>query len=218
MNGSTNGTLTNDPDSKEILILNAINLYVNDVLGSIIFTLGVLFNILSFIYFQLSQSFRDTSMRYYLSVLSITDSLRLSEWFFLFLLNKKIIFLNKPICSSFLYTTMTSGNISVWLLVFLSIERFVILRFPFKGIKHWQAIFSPEYWIWPSEPDIQPKKKLHIGSGSWVTPRPKTKINLGLESKHKLILIKMYRNQQTFKIVDTQKFADFFLRILKKIF
>ena len=136
MNGSTNGTLTNDPDSKEILILNAINLYVNDVLGSIIFTLGVLFNILSFIYFQLSQSFRDTSMRYYLSVLSITDSLRLSEWFFLFLLNKKVIFLNKPICSSFLYTTMTSGNISVWLLVFLSIERFVILRFPFKGIKH----------------------------------------------------------------------------------
>ena len=136
MNGSTNGTLTNDPDSKEILILNAINLYVNDVLGSVIFTLGVLFNILSFIYFQLSQSFRDTSMRYYLSVLSITDSLRLSEWFFLFLLNKKVIFLNKPICSSFLYTTMTSGNISVWLLVFLSIERFVILRFPFKGIKH----------------------------------------------------------------------------------
>ena len=136
MNGSTNGTLTNDPDSKEILILNAINLYVNDVLGSIIFTLGVLFNILSFIYFQLSQSFRDTSMRYYLSVLSITDSLRLSEWFFLFLLTKKVIFLNKPICSSFLYTTMTSGNISVWLLVFLSIERFVILRFPFKGIKH----------------------------------------------------------------------------------
>jgi hypothetical protein len=30
-----------------------------------------------------------------------------------------------------------------------------------------------------------PKKKLYIGSGSWVTPRPKpeTKINLGLDSE-----------------------------------
>lgn len=132
MNGSASTNDTSD-DSHEIIILHTINLYVNDLLGSIIFIMGIVLNLLSFIYFQLSRSFRDTSMRYYLSVLSITDSLRLSEWFCLFLMNKKIIFLNNTLCRTFLYTHITSGNISVWLLVVLSIERFVILRFPFKG-------------------------------------------------------------------------------------
>ena len=33
--------------------------------------------------------------------------------------------------------------------------------------------------------DIQPKQKLYIGSGSWLTsrPKPKTKIDLGLDSE-----------------------------------
>lgn len=129
-NGSSN--LSNS-DLHEKYILNIVNLYVNDLLGSIIFVIGILFNLLSFTYFQLSRSFHDTSMRHYLSVLSITDTLRLSEWFFLFLLNKKVIFMNQFMCRSFLYIHITSGNISVWLLVFLSIERYIILRFPFKG-------------------------------------------------------------------------------------
>ena len=122
-----------DKEKNEREILAFINFYINDGIGSIIFFTGIIFNLLSFIYFQLSRSFKNTSMRYYLSVLSITDSLRLSEWFFLFLLNKKIIFLNKRMCSAFLYIHITSGNISVWLLVFLSIERYIILQFPFKG-------------------------------------------------------------------------------------
>ena len=135
MNNSDNisNIITNGSYENEVFILDIVNFYVNDLLGSIVFILGIIFNVLSFTYFQLSRSFHDTSMRHYFSVLSITDSLRLSEWFFLFLLNKKVIFLSRQFCSVFLYVTITSGHISVWLLVFLSIERYVILQFPFRG-------------------------------------------------------------------------------------
>ena len=117
----------------ELWVLNQVNFYVNDILGSMLFVFGVIFNIVSFTYFQLSRSFRDTSMRHYFSVLSISDSLRLSEWLFTFLMDKKIIYLNSEMCRAFLFITITSGHISVWLLVFLSIERYIILQFPFKG-------------------------------------------------------------------------------------
>ena len=86
----TNNSLLQNIDSNEIIILKFINFYINDALGSGIFFFGIFFNLLSFTYFQLSRSFHDTSMRHYFSVLSITDSLRLSEWLFLFLLNKKM--------------------------------------------------------------------------------------------------------------------------------
>ena len=117
----------------DVWLLDQVNFYVNDILGSMLFVFGVIFNIVSFTYFQLSRSFRDTSMRHYFSVLSISDSLRLSEWLFTFLMDKKIIVLNSEICRAFIFITITSGNISVWLLVFLSIERYIILQFPFKG-------------------------------------------------------------------------------------
>jgi len=146
MNHSTNTSGTHDDDLHERLILDIINRYMNDILGSFIFVIGICMNLLSFTYFQLSRSFKDTTMRHYLSVLSITDSIRLSEWFFLFLLDHKVIFLNVNMCRVFLYTHITSGNISVWLLVLLSIERFVILRFPFRGF--YKFIFKNLYFIW----------------------------------------------------------------------
>ena len=127
MNHSLNTTDFNEQ------ILRWVNFYVNDILGSIIFILGLIFNILSFAYFQMSRSFRDTSMRHYFSALSITDSIRLSEWLFQYLLNKKVIVLSKSVCNGYMFLIITSGQISVWLLVFLSIERFIILQFPFKG-------------------------------------------------------------------------------------
>lgn len=114
-------------------LIEIVNFYVNDLIGSIVFTLGILFNITSLIYFQLSRSFYDTSMRHYFSVLSVTDSLRLSEWLFSYLLDKQIIYLSKNLCSTYLFLTITSGHISIWLLVFLSIERYIILQFPFRG-------------------------------------------------------------------------------------
>ncbi len=122
-----------DAELEEMKILEAVNFYINDILGAIIFSFGILFNLTSLIYFQLSRSFRDTSMRHYFSVLSITDSLRLSEWLFSYLFDKKLILLNENFCSALLFITITSGHISIWLLVFLSIERFFILQFPFKG-------------------------------------------------------------------------------------
>nr|QVK45701.1 G protein-coupled receptor [Proales similis] len=118
---------------QQLIVLNQVNFYVNDLLGSFIFVFGVLFNTLSFIYFQLSKSFRDTSMRHYFSVLSISDTLRLSEWLFALLIDKQLISLNQTLCRLLLFLTITSGHISVWLLVFLSIERYVILQFPFRG-------------------------------------------------------------------------------------
>ncbi len=53
------------------------------------------------------------------------------------------------------------------------------------------------------------KKKIHTGSGSWVTsrPKPKTKINLGSDLEFNSHTF-WYRNQQTFKMFDTQKCLD----------
>ena len=133
MNSSLVDQNLTDAELEEMKILEAVNFYINDILGAIIFSFGILFNLTSLIYFQLSRSFRDTSMRHYFSVLSITDSLRLSEWLFSYLFDKKLILLNENFCSALLFITITSGHISIWLLVFLSIERFFILQFPFKG-------------------------------------------------------------------------------------
>lgn len=119
--------------TKELLVLNFVNFYIHDIIGCILFTIGILFNLLSFTYFQLSKSFKDTSMRHYFSVISISDSLRLSEWLFAILIDKKIIYLSKALCSTYLFVVLTSGHISIWLLVFLSIERYIILQFPFRG-------------------------------------------------------------------------------------
>ena len=46
----------------ELELLNMVQFYVYDVTGSVLFTLGIVFNLLSFTYFQMSRSFRDTSM------------------------------------------------------------------------------------------------------------------------------------------------------------
>lgn len=138
----TSGPLMNDSKlstaaklewNQEMAVLNLVQFYVHDMAGSILFTLGMLFNLMSFTYFQLSRSFRDTSMRHYFSVISISDSLRLSEWLFAFLMDKRVLTLNKAWCQSFLFVVITSGHISIWLLVFLSIERYIILQFPFQG-------------------------------------------------------------------------------------
>ena len=118
---------------KQLVVLNLVNFYINDIMGSLLFTFGMLFNLLSFVYFQISKSFRDTSMRHYFSVLSVSDSLRLTEWLFQILMDKKIIFLSKGLCRALLFIHITSGHISVWLLVFLSVERYIILQFPFRG-------------------------------------------------------------------------------------
>lgn len=114
-------------------VIENINVYVTVTMGSTLFILGMIFNALSFTYFQVSRSFRDTSMRHYFSVISITDSLRLTEWLLATLVDKKMVTPNRTICSIYLFTFMASGTISVWLLVLLSIERFTIMQFPFRG-------------------------------------------------------------------------------------
>jgi hypothetical protein len=124
---------TEEVVEEELVLLNNVNFYVNDIIGSVLFIFGMVFNLLSFAYFQISKSFRDTSMRHYFSVLSISDSLRLSEWLFQILIDKMIIFPSKALCRAQLFVFITSGHISVWLLVFLSIERYIILQFPFRG-------------------------------------------------------------------------------------
>ena len=120
-------------DLREMEWLDLVNFYVNDVIGLFLFISGMLFNILSFTYFQISKSFRDTSMRHYFSVLSISDSLHLCDWLFQILMDKKVFFLSESRCRIFLFLHISSGHISVWLLVFLSIERYIILQFPFRG-------------------------------------------------------------------------------------
>lgn len=121
--------LSND----EIEQLNLVEFYVNGIAGSVLFTLGIVFNLVSFTYFQMSRSFRDTSMRHYFSVISISDSLRLSEWLFAIIMDNRVLTLNKAWCQASLFVAITSGHISIWLLVLLSIERYIILQFPFQG-------------------------------------------------------------------------------------
>ncbi|RNA40965.1 FMRFamide receptor-like [Brachionus plicatilis] len=119
--------------AEQLELLNLVSFYINDVLGSFLFSMGIIFNLLSFTYFQLSRSFKDTSMRHYFSVISITDSFRLAEWLFAFLVDKKMLYINNAFCNKYLFIVLTSGHISIWLLVFLSIERYIILQFPFHG-------------------------------------------------------------------------------------
>ena len=119
--------------NEEIDLLNQVEFYVNGVVGSVLFTLGIVFNLMSFTYFQMSRSFRDTSMRHYFSVISISDSLRLSEWLFAIIMENRVLKLNKAWCQASLFVGITSGHISIWLLVLLSIERYIILQFPFQG-------------------------------------------------------------------------------------
>jgi hypothetical protein len=128
-----NTTLTFINKSNDYTILGFVNFYVHDILGSLIYIFGLIFNLISFTYFQLSRSFNKTSLRHYFSVVAITDSIRLQEWLFAFLLNHNFILLDRRLCGIIYFITMTSGHISIWLLVLLSIERFIILQFPFKG-------------------------------------------------------------------------------------
>lgn len=118
---------------EDFIILQIVNFYIYEIIGSIIFFIGMFFNFTSLVYFKLSRSFYDTSMRHYFIVLSFTDSIRLTEWLFAFLIDKQIITLSKQMCSAFLFITILSGHISVWLLVFLSIERYFVIKFPFRG-------------------------------------------------------------------------------------
>lgn len=135
----------NETAEKERALLHLVNFYINDILGSILFTLGMIFNLMSFTYFQMSRSFRDTSMRHYFSVISISDSLRLSEWLFAILMDKNVLDLSKSLCSAYLFVVITSGHISIWLLVFLSIERYIILQFPFRGKQFYTTRNSLRY-------------------------------------------------------------------------
>ena len=115
-------------------ILKFVNLYVSERIGFVLFTIGLVFNFLSFTYFQFSRSFRDTSMRHYFSVLSISDTVRLCEWLLNYLIvHEKILYLNSTVCRVFLFITIASAHVSIWLLVFLSLERYIILQFPFRG-------------------------------------------------------------------------------------
>ncbi|CAF0710224.1 unnamed protein product [Brachionus calyciflorus] len=129
---STNQTSFIYPPEK-LATLNWVQLYIHDVIGCFLFIFGIIFNLLSFTYFQLSRSFKDTSMRHYFSVISLTDSSRLAEWLFAFLANRNFFEPNELHCRINLFIYITSGHISTWLLVFLSIERYVILQFPFRG-------------------------------------------------------------------------------------
>jgi len=54
--------------------------------------------------------------------------------------------------------------------------------------------------------DIPPKKKLYIGSGSWVTPRNKFRIQS---------YTFWFKNQQIFKVLITHKFLG--LKNVRKI-
>lgn len=120
-------------DGKQLDTLNLVNFYIHDILGCSLYSMGILFNFLLFTYFQLSRAFKDTSMRHYFSVISITDSFRLTEWLVAFLVDKKLMYINNASCNKYLFVVLTSGHISIWLLVFLSIERYIILQFPFHG-------------------------------------------------------------------------------------
>jgi hypothetical protein len=120
-------------NEKDLQLLQLVNYYIYDLLGSIIFSFGIIFNVLSFTYFQLSRSFKNTSMRYYFSVISITDSLHLIEWPILMLIDKKVISLSLSLCRFLVFVTTVNGLISIWLLVVLSIERYIILKYPFRG-------------------------------------------------------------------------------------
>jgi hypothetical protein len=122
----------NETNYEEFLLF--VTKYIDGILGGVLFVIGLILNILSFAYFQFSRSFRGTTLRHYFRVLSISDSIRLSEWLFAVLATRTNLFeITLVKCRLIMFSNLTSGQISVWLLVFLSIERFIILQFPVRG-------------------------------------------------------------------------------------
>lgn len=114
----------------------AENGVIKDVILSILFVsiiVGLVGNILSFVIFFYAPSIRKLSISIYFRAIACIDSIMLVDAIS-FLVSRKfgigLIQLNTFLCKFKIYFSYATGAIPPWLMVFISIDRFIKISFP----------------------------------------------------------------------------------------
>lgn len=102
----------------------------------IIITIGTIGNILSFVV-MLQREMRQTSTFFYLAALAVADTVvlvmsALKTWIRLFS-GFEMLHISNLSCKVFMFCTYLSLHLSAWLIVAVTVERFIVVWFPLKA-------------------------------------------------------------------------------------
>lgn len=102
----------------------------------IIITIGTIGNIFSFIV-MLQREMRQTSTFFYLAALAVADTVvlfmsALKTWIRLFS-GFEMLHISSASCKTFMFFTYLSLHLSAWLIVAVTVERFIVVWFPLKA-------------------------------------------------------------------------------------
>ena len=126
---------TNDsnPNSQEEeVIIKLVVFYMNKYFFPIIIFIGLIGNTISTIVF-LGTYLRQLSLSIYLAALSISDTIFLLGMFIIWLEYVQVpLFHTVGICQIVIYTSYTSGFLSVWFVLSFSVERFIAIWIPLR--------------------------------------------------------------------------------------
>ena len=125
-------TNVSNPDSQEEVIIKLIVFYMNKYFFPIIIFIGLIGNAISTIVF-LGTYLRQLSLSIYLAALSISDTIFLLCMFIIWLEYVQVpLFHTVGICQIVVYSSYTSGFLSVWFVVSFSVERFIAIWKPLR--------------------------------------------------------------------------------------
>ena len=117
-------------------LIGSVYLYGHLLPGIALFVFGLTFNPLALYYFATSRNFRRSAYSYYFSAIAVVDLIRLTVWFFFFLLDYKIFKLqfHRFECPTQLFVESVSSSISAWLTVSLTVERCLVIYKPLQTL------------------------------------------------------------------------------------
>jgi hypothetical protein len=108
----SSSTISSIPYREQILI-DAFNTYIQIGIGSLLFLFGLTFNCLSLLYFHVSRSFRNTTFRFYFSIIAILDTIRLFEFLIFLLFDKGYLKVTLTLCRLIFFTIMFTGQVII---------------------------------------------------------------------------------------------------------
>ena len=130
-----NVTYSNDSEvttSQEEVVIKLAVFYMNKYIFPVIIFIGLIGNTISTIVF-LGTYLRQLSLSIYLAALSISDTIFLLGMFIIWLEYVQVpLFHSVGICQIVIYTSYTSGFLSVWFVVSFTVERFIAIWKPLR--------------------------------------------------------------------------------------
>ena len=118
--------------SKEETVIKLVVYYMNKYFMPMIIFIGLIGNSIAMIVF-LGTYLRRLSLSIYLAALSISDTIFLLCMFIIWLEYVQVpLFHTVGICQIVVYTSYTSGFLSVWFVVSFSVERFIAIWIPLR--------------------------------------------------------------------------------------